>query len=163
MNPALFQATPAQRKRLLKSEASARAAGQWGKWDRIHFPAGRAGRDGWVAEVSVCYRNEVFAVLERDAGDGVTHLAVASLSGVRPRWWEMQRIKNELSGPERTAVEVYPPQSEAVDEADMFHIWVLPGPLPFGIHEAAPAANTPGESAAPASGPPAAEEGQATA
>ncbi len=163
MNPALFQATPAQRKRLLKSEASARAAGQWGKWERLTCPPGHVGASGWCSEVTVAYRNEVFAVLERDAGDGVTHLAAASLSGIRPRWWEMQRIKNELAGPERTAVEVYPPQSEAVDEADMFHIWVLPTPLPFGIHEAAPAGNEPGEAAAPASGEAGKEEGQATA
>lgn len=63
----------------------------------------------------------------------MTHLAIASLSGERPTWWEMQRIKDELAGPDAMAVEVYPPAAEVVDEADMFHIWVLPQPLTFGL------------------------------
>ena len=62
------------------------------------------------------------------------HLAVSSLSGQRPTWPEMQRIKDELAGPEATAIEVYPPRDQVVDEADMFHIWVLRGRLPFGLH-----------------------------
>ncbi len=46
----------------------------------------------------------------------------------------MQRIKDEIAGYDATAIEVYPPKSEVVDEADMFHIWVLRGKLPFGLH-----------------------------
>lgn len=61
------------------------------------------------------------------------HLAVSSLSGIRPTWHEMQRIKDDLAGPDTTAIEVYPPQREIVDGADMFHIWVLRGKLPFGL------------------------------
>jgi hypothetical protein len=46
----------------------------------------------------------------------------------------MQRIKNEIAGPGCTAVEVYPPAAEVVDGANMFHMWVLPLGLPFGLH-----------------------------
>lgn len=56
-----------------------------------------------------------------------------SLSQERPTWWEMQRIKCDLSGKQSTAVEVYPPSDQVVDGADMFHIWVLPEPLSFGL------------------------------
>jgi len=79
----------------------------------------------------------VFSVLERPVV-GATHLAITSLSGVRPTWWEAQRIKNEIAGEAATAVEVYPPASEVVDEADMYHLWILPDPLPFSLCERAP-------------------------
>ena len=44
-----------------------------------------------------------------------------------------ERIKDEIAGPDATAVEVYPPQAEIVDDADMYHLWVLPAPLPFSL------------------------------
>ena len=41
-------------------------------------------------------------------------------------WYVFQRIKNELIGAERTAIEVFPPESELVDDANIYHLWVLP-------------------------------------
>ena len=51
-------------------------------------------------------------------------------------WSDMQRIKNEIVGTERVAVEVYPAESDLVDQANMYHLWVLPEgfKLPFGLH-----------------------------
>lgn len=121
-----------ERRRLLCAEAWARKSGEWGEWETLTFPAGTVGK-GWSYDITIAHKNHVFSVLRRDAGGGVTHLAISSLSGERPTWWEMQRIKNELAGPDATAVEVYPPAAEVVDEADMFHIWVLPQPLTFGL------------------------------
>lgn len=120
-----------QRRLLLRAEADARDSGNWGKWETLTFPAGTVGR-GWAAGFTKAHKNKVFSVLDRDAG-GVRHLAVASLSQIRPSWYEMQRIKDELAGVRATAVEVYPPHHEIVDGADMFHIWVLPEPLSFGL------------------------------
>jgi hypothetical protein len=96
---------------------------------------GQAGQGGWAATFTACHRNKVFAVLDRVAEAGVRHLAVSSLSGIRPTWPEMQRIKDELAGVDATAIEVYPPKAEVIDQADMFHIWVLRGRLPFGFHK----------------------------
>jgi len=50
-------------------------------------------------------------------------------------WSHMQRIKDELCGPERLAIEVFPPASELVDNANIYHLWVLPTgfELPFGL------------------------------
>lgn len=121
-----------ERRILLRAEAQRRASGNWGAWERIELPHGTGGR-GWNREVRAAHRNGVFAVLERPVDGGVVHLAISSLSGERPTWWEAQRIKNEIAGSEATAVEVYPPQGEVVDEADMYHLWVLPGGLPFSL------------------------------
>lgn len=41
-------------------------------------------------------------------------------------WQIFQRIKNDLVGEERTAVEVYPKQSNLVDVANMYWLFVLP-------------------------------------
>jgi hypothetical protein len=50
-------------------------------------------------------------------------------------WSELQRIKNELTHSERTAVQVYPKESQLVDEANMAHLWVYPENynLPFRL------------------------------
>lgn len=52
-------------------------------------------------------------------------------------WAVKQRIKSELVGDGRVAVEVFPPASELVDQAEAYHLWVLPEGfrLPFGVEE----------------------------
>lgn len=124
-----------EKKRLLDREARIRKSGEWGPWETITFPPGSTGGHGWAAEFSKAHRNRVFSVLDRMDYSGARHLAVASLSGIRPTWHEMQRIKDEVAGADATALEVYPPHAEIVDGADMFHLWVLPGPLPFSLYE----------------------------
>lgn len=122
-----------ERRRLLAAEERARKSGVWGAWETLTFPRGSTGGSGWAAEFMTAHRNRVFSVLDRTLTDGVRHLAISSLSQIRPTWWEMQRIKNELAGENATAVEVYPPQYQVVDGADMFHLWVLVEALPFGL------------------------------
>lgn len=50
-------------------------------------------------------------------------------------WRDKQRIKNEIFGHDRTAVEVFPETSKLIDQGNLYHIWVLPKDmeLPFGI------------------------------
>lgn len=135
-NPVLNHCDSQQRKALLKREARWRAEGDWGAWERIEaadFSRILGQRTGWVRDVTMAFRNRVFSVLVRPDATGVIHAGIASLSGIRPTWYEMQRIKDEVFGPDRTAVEVYPPYSEIVDGSDMFHLWILSQPLPFGL------------------------------
>lgn len=40
-------------------------------------------------------------------------------------WRLLQDIKNAVAGPDRTAIEVYPPESEVTDTANMYHLWVF--------------------------------------
>lgn len=136
-DPILGHLRRGERRSLLKNEAKARKAGAWGPWEKLTFPRGTVG-SGWSRDFDTAYRNAVFSVLVRKietgaASGSVIHLAISSLSGERPTWWEAQRIKNDLCGEDTTAIEVYPPQSQVVDGADMFHLWVLPAPLNFGL------------------------------
>lgn len=70
----------------------------------------------------------------------VIHLAIGRFYWPRKpqgfRWTELQQIKDTIAGPDRVAVEVYPPTEDVVDEAPMAHLWVLPPEfsLPFGLH-----------------------------
>lgn len=49
-------------------------------------------------------------------------------------WRDMQRLKNEIVGPEREACELYPSEKRLYDTANQYHLWVLPeGQMfPFG-------------------------------
>lgn len=132
MNPVVNRVSRNERRLLLSEERRRRASGDWGVWETIPLPHGTGG-PGWNRDVREAHRNRVFCVLLRPVGNVATHLAITSLSGERPTWWEAQRIKNEIAGDDATAVEVYPPQAEVVDEADMYHLWVVPDPLPFSI------------------------------
>lgn len=51
-------------------------------------------------------------------------------------WADKQRIKNELIGPEATAIEVFPSQANLIDAANVHHVWILPPgfEIPFGLH-----------------------------
>lgn len=51
-------------------------------------------------------------------------------------WDDLQRVKNELAGPDRVAVEIYPPQHELMDQAPLRHLFVLPvgEAAPFTLH-----------------------------
>lgn len=133
MHPALELLPRRERREALAKEAKARKTGDWGKWESFDGTPPSRFPDGWLRSVKRVHRNRVFAVLERPLAGGVRHFAITSLSTIRPTWWEMQRIKNELAGEHATAVEGYPPQGEVVDGADMFHLWILVDALPFSL------------------------------
>lgn len=116
-------------------------SGDWGDWRITPIPNGIPGGNGWTRDVRQARANNLYAVLIRplvgDDGEEVIHLAIRTASNLEPPWRDMQRIKNEICGPESTAVQVMPPESELIDEADMYHIWVLSSRLPFTLSAAA--------------------------
>lgn len=111
--------------------------GEWGEWRKTAVPHGVPGTSGWASQIREAWGNNLYAVLIRrfvdDNGCPVTHLAIRTASQLEPPWRDMQRIKNEICGPEATAIQVMPPASELVDEADMYHMWVLSERLPFTL------------------------------
>jgi hypothetical protein len=122
--------------RLRERERRAMATGEWGEWEKGPLPPPAA--QGWLGRVHTTYRNRLFAVLVRTVrtpwGD-VDHAAIRNLSSTDIPWAAKQRIKNDLFGEDRVAVEVFPPAADLVDAANMYHLWVLPVAyrLPFGL------------------------------
>lgn len=128
--------------RALAIEKRARATGKWPPWEEVPAAEIRsiipALGIGWPAQVSRVWRNSVFVVLFREVETEwgpVAHLAIRTIGEDVVEWAEKQRIKDELMGPERVGVEVFPPRSDLVDEANMYHLWILPEgmALPFSI------------------------------
>lgn len=93
---------------------------------------------GWFGELNRAFVDGEYAVMTRTVetewGE-VEHACIRNLGNTDIPWAEKQRIKNEIFGTERCAVEVFPAMTELVDEANMYHLWVLPAgmKLPFSI------------------------------
>lgn len=104
------------------------------------------GRTDWFSQLSEVYvsNDQKYCVMSREIDTDmgkVTHVCIRSQGrketgwqGEDIPWAEKQRIKNEIYGEEVTAIEVFPKESELVDHANMYHLWVLHEfKLPFGI------------------------------
>jgi hypothetical protein len=113
----------------------------FGRWETIVATQEQRARFGmtssrWRAE---CYRNNRYSVQITDEPTDwglVVHLWIRRHDGDAARSWaDLQRIKDELVGPDRVAIEVFPASSDLVDQANMYHLWVLPEgiELPFGL------------------------------
>lgn len=117
-----------------------REEGKPAAWERRQSPKEAGATAGWFGEMDRAFSNDKYAVLVRTVKTEwglVEHAAIRNTGSTDIPWREKQRIKNELFGPERIAVEVFPAESDLVDVANMYHIWVLPIRirLPFGLHK----------------------------
>lgn len=84
--------------------------------------------------------NSRYTVLVRGIGNGMEHLSIKrNDKDWMHDWRELQRVKNEVVGPEREAVEIYPAESRLVDTSNQYHLWVLPegATTGFGFQERA--------------------------
>lgn len=74
-----------------------------------------------------CWRNDLYVVTVREVEGGYTHLSIRRDDRAPCRdWRHFQQIKNQLCGPEREGLELYPAESRVVDGANQYHLWVLP-------------------------------------
>ncbi|WP_059048705.1 DUF7694 domain-containing protein [Paenibacillus senegalimassiliensis] len=108
------------------------------KWIGKPSPKSMHTGAGWFAELDRAYTDGEYAVMSRvveTEWGQVVHACIRNAENTDIPWAEKQRIKNELLGEERIALEVFPKNSELVDQANMYHLWVLPAgmKLPFGI------------------------------
>ena len=93
------------------------------------------------------YINSRYQVVLRrnltDDGEGgvleMVHLSIKRIDQLPIRdWRDMQRIKNELVGPNCEGVELYPAEDRVVDTANQYHIWCVNSGafrFPFGWNE----------------------------
>lgn len=74
------------------------------------------------------------AVYEQDE---MVHLSIKRIDNEPIHdWRDLQRIKDEIVGPENEALELYPARSRVVDTANQYHLWCLSEPgkmIPVGF------------------------------
>ena len=75
------------------------------------------------------YQVSVESSLVSDGEGGaieMVHLSIKRLDQQPVRdWRDMQKIKNELVGPECEGIELFPAESRCVDTANQYHIWCV--------------------------------------
>ena len=84
------------------------------------------------------YFNNLYQVTVQEHDGGWTWLSIVRRDrSAMHDWRELQRVKNEICGPEREAVELYPAESRLVDTSNQFHLWVMPAGMtfPFGYRD----------------------------
>lgn len=128
----------AARRRREREQAKGRTPSGWTE----HASPKQLGTgSGWFGEFDKVYtQSGEHAVMTRDIDTAwglVTHACIRNAAGTDIPWAEKQRIKNEIFGAEQQAVEVFPKESELVDEANMYHLWILPPDMeiPFSLKE----------------------------
>jgi len=86
-----------------------------------------------------CFVNSLYTVLVRTVNTRIGLCAHLSIRRNDRRaihdWRHLQRIKNEIVGPECEAAELYPAESRLVDGANQFHLWCFEPSyrFPFGF------------------------------
>lgn len=82
-------------------------------------------RPAWCSRI---YRNNRFHVLIDDhllEESGTARAMVVPHNGGREVFWrDLQDIKNQIFGPEATGAQFFPPESELVDEANVYWLYI---------------------------------------
>jgi hypothetical protein len=85
----------------------------------------------WVNSRYIVYTRRIPS---DDKSTFLMHLSIKRVDrDVIRDWRDLQRIKNELCGPEWEGVELFPAESRLVDTANQYHLWCFPFHLPFGF------------------------------
>jgi hypothetical protein len=110
-------------------------------FEQVESPKDRYQMDGeginWFYDFNRCYSNGEYVILVRTVNTmwgKVRHACMRNLENTDIPWAIKQEIKNKLFGEERIAIEVFPKESELVDGANMYHLWILPSDFEFPIN-----------------------------
>ena len=112
-----------------------KAANDWTLWVREDFTKEEEAN---IDAKTLFHNNRyhVYVKLISTLWGDMLHLSIKRNDrGVWRDWRDLQRIKNEIAGPECEAVEMFPAESRMVDTANQYHLWVLPPGkrFPFGF------------------------------
>lgn len=116
----------------------------WTPLERVFTAAGKSEMfDG--AHWFQIWKNSRYTVMIRTVGEadengpGMIHLSIKrNDKGAIFKWRDIQKIKNELVGPECEGLQLFPAESRLVDNANQYHLFVCAEPgfqLPFGYAE----------------------------
>lgn len=129
--------------RKLRRAAGDTAAAAWGKWEDLTHRIPEAEAQGLRTYPNLLrvFTNDVYVVQLFGEADGIVRLLVRCRAVAPVRSWvDLQRIKNDLVGPDRVAFEVYPQAGCSVDQAHVYHLWVLPKGAALPLDLGTPAA-----------------------
>jgi hypothetical protein len=112
-----------------------RAWGEWHNGDYSTDKPDHISQEQWEEmlkwrEATQCFVNEVYQVniqeIKDTDGRPWMYLSIKRRDKKAIHDWRaLQRIKNELVGEEYEAIEIYPRESELIDEANQYHLWVM--------------------------------------
>lgn len=113
--------------------------------DHMGMFTGGENRLGWHGEMDRCWMDNdenlcVCSRIIRTQFGNVEHVTISKGTNTNDgtgevTWAQKMRIKNELFGENRFAIEVFPKQKNLVDVCDVYHLWVFDKKvdMPFGI------------------------------
>lgn len=110
------------------------------KWERVLSPRDTGYGKGWCNDLDRGYKlGKQYVVLTRLINTEwgiVEHVFIRNKDNTDISWSEKQKIKNDLFGKNKTAIEVFPKEERLIDAVGAYHLWVLPEnmELPFGLH-----------------------------
>jgi len=96
----------------------------WGEWEHRFGPHNPPPTEK-LPDITDCWCNNKLSV-QLHQGAGWPRVMVRKHDSTRVEWAELQRIKNELFGEDRVAVEVLPRQRDLVDSANMYWFFLVP-------------------------------------
>lgn len=71
-----------------------------------------------------------------DPAKALRHLSIKRIDKAAIHdWRDLQRIKNDICGPEAEALELYPAETRLVDTSNQYHLWVIPERIGVGYNE----------------------------
>lgn len=127
------------RRQAIRAFSDLRKDKDWGEWIEKDISSYR----GTAKAPRGVYRfvhNNLYSVqfiCKKTSWGNITHLLLRR-NDEKPDipWSHRQRIKNELVGEEFDAIEILPAESRLVDQANIYHVFVLPEgfEIPFGLH-----------------------------
>lgn len=80
------------------------------------------------------WRNRLYDAAVIHFEDESAHISFKRLDRAAVRdWRHFQAIKNDIAGAEREAVEIFPAESELMDGANQYHLWVMPEGRRFAL------------------------------
>jgi hypothetical protein len=109
----------------------------WGEWEEIPKIRWHQSPNKPIEGLIKFVKNNIYSVQfveERTGWGNVIRLLIRRHdTKTTVSWAHKQRIKNELIGEEATAVEVFPPESKLFDEANIYHLWIIPDQIKLPI------------------------------
>lgn len=94
-------------------------------WDTIKFVEKKFRQE--TNEYTDIWESSLYTAVVRESSDGMTWISFSNKEKTTDiPWSHKQQIKNDICGPNRAGVEIFPKMKDLVDTANQYHLWVFP-------------------------------------